>query len=99
MATMHEVFSRLENSRVLGRSLHLLTDILILSVLAIICGAESYDSIELFGRLHHKRLKKFLKLPNGIPSHDTINRLFQVIDVRHFEVLFIEWTSKITRNY
>ena len=98
MATMYEVFSSLEDPRVPGRSLHLLTDILILSVLAVICGAESYDSIELFGKLHHKRLKKFLKLPNGIPSHDTINRVFQIIDARHFEALFIEWAAGFKAN-
>ena len=93
MAKMYETFSKLGDPRVVGRSSHLLTDILILSVLAVICGADSYDAIELFGKAHHDELKKILRLPNGIPSHDTINRVFQSINARHFEKLFVEWAS------
>lgn len=92
---MHDVFSKLEDPRVVGRSSHVLTDILILSVLAILCGADSYDSIEMFGKANYKRLKKILCLPNGVPSHDTINRVFQAIDARHFEALFTEWATGI----
>ena len=71
MATMYETFCKLHDPRVLGRSSHKLTDILILSVLAVICGADTYDAIELFGKSHHEELKKILELPHGIPSHDT----------------------------
>ena len=59
-------------------------------VVAVICGADSYDAIELFGKAHHEELKKILELPHGIPSHDTINRVFQSIDACHFERLFAE---------
>jgi hypothetical protein len=70
-----------------------LTDILILSVLAVICGAHGYDAIELLGKAHHEELKEIPELLNGIPSHDTINRVFQSIDALHFEHLFVEWMS------
>ena len=93
MATMYETFCKLSDPRVVGRSSHKLTDILILSVLAVICGADTYDAIELFGKAHHEELKGILQLPNGIPSHDTINRVFQSIDARGFERLFAEWAS------
>jgi hypothetical protein len=59
---------------------HVLLDIIILSVLAVLCGAESYDSIQLFGQINIEFLKQFLSLKNGIPSHDTINRVFQIIN-------------------
>ena len=93
MAKMYETFSKLGDPRVAGRSSHLLTDILILSVLAVICGADTYDAIEMFGKAHYDELKKMLRLPHGIPSHDTINRVFQSINARHFERLFVEWAS------
>ena len=93
MAKMYEIFSRLGDPRVVGRSSHPLPDILVLSVLAAISGADSFDAIELFGKSHHAELKRILRLPNGIPSHDTINRVFQAIDARHFERLFTEWAS------
>ena len=48
-------------------------DILELTLFAIMSGAQTFDKIELFGKLHEKWLKQYLKLPNGIPSHDTIN--------------------------
>jgi len=47
--------------------------------IAVLSGAESYDSIELFGKMNIDFLKQFLKLKNGIPSHDTINRVFQAL--------------------
>lgn len=98
MATMYETFCKLNDPRVVGRSSHKLTDILVLSVLAVICGADSYDAIELFGKAHHEELKKILGLPNGIPSHDTINRVFQSINARHFERLFAEWASGLRES-
>jgi hypothetical protein len=64
-----------------------------LSVLAVLSGAESYDSIELFGKINQDFLKQFLDLKNGIPSHDTINRLFQSLNPQAFERVFIKWAA------
>jgi predicted transposase YbfD/YdcC len=72
---------------------HALLDIIILSVLAVLCGAESYDSIHLFGKVNIDFLKQFLVLKNGIPSHDTINRVFQMLNPRQFERCFISWAK------
>jgi hypothetical protein len=72
-----------------------LLDIIILSILAVLYGAESYDSIELFGKTNLAFLKQVLKLKNGIPSHDTINRMFSILNPRAFERLFMEWTNKL----
>jgi len=74
---------------------HLLIDIVILSILAVICGAESWDSIEIFGKEKYDFLSKILKLPNGIPSHDTINRVFSMIRADKFERIFIQWVSTL----
>lgn len=93
MASLYETASRLHDPRVKGRSKHLLADIVILAVLAVTSGCESYEAIEEFGKYHHQTLKKKLRLPNGIPSHDTINRVFQAIKFRQFERLFLEWAE------
>ena len=84
MASLYETAARLHDPRVKGRSKHLLADIVILAVLAVTSGAESYEAVEEFGRFHYQTLKKRLRLPNGIPSHDTINRVFQAIRFRQF---------------
>jgi hypothetical protein len=70
-------------------------DIIILSVLAVLSGAESYNSIELFGKENEDFLKQFLSLKNGIPSHDTINRVFQILNPRKFEHCFIMWVQNL----
>ena len=72
MASLYETAARLHDPRVKGRSKHLLADIVKLAVLAVTSGAESYEAIEEFGKYHLQTLKRRLRLPNGIPSHDTI---------------------------
>src|SRR5690606_38616624 len=74
---------------------HSLTDVIILSILAVICGAESWNSIEEFGKTKIDFLRTFLKLPNGIPSHDTINRVFSNLRPKVFEELFVKWVEEI----
>ena len=101
MASLYETAARLHDPRVKGRSKHLLADIVIFAVLAVTSGAEGYEAIEEFGKYHYQTLRKRLRLPwyavglsdNGIPSHDTINRVFQAIKFRQFERLFLEWTE------
>lgn len=55
------------------RKLHNLIDILVISLCAVICGADDFEEIELYGRQKETFLRTFLELPNGIPSHDTFN--------------------------
>jgi predicted transposase YbfD/YdcC len=91
--SLHLAFRTLNDPRRSRCRLHPLIDTIILSILAVLSGAESYDSIELFGRENYAFLKQFLSLPNGIPSHDTINRLFQALNPRQFEKCFIAWVQ------
>ena len=73
--TLHQSFCSLYDHRVERAKKHKLPDIIILSILAVLCGAESYDSIAFFGRENLEFLKQFLELKNGILSHDTIYRV------------------------
>jgi predicted transposase YbfD/YdcC len=91
--SIYKVFSRLQDPRKERCKKHKLMDIIILSILAVLSGAESYDSIELFGKENLEFLKRFLELKNGIPSHDTINRVFQMLNPKSFERCFIEWSQ------
>ena len=59
---------------------HLLADILLLCIIAMVCGVESVEDIAFFGITHIKWLKQYLALPHGIPSADTILRLLSYID-------------------
>jgi predicted transposase YbfD/YdcC len=98
MTSLHQTFRVLHDPRLNRKKKHLLLDIIILSILAVLCGAESYDSIELFGKTNYAFLKQILKLPNGIPSHDTINRVFSILNSNQFERLFIQWSSNLKKG-
>ncbi len=95
---LHKFFSQIPDPRINRKRKHLLIDIIILCILAVICGAESWDSIEAFGKAKHKFLSKFLKLPNGIPSHDTINRVFSMIHSKKFEEVFAKWVESLKKQ-
>jgi predicted transposase YbfD/YdcC len=70
---------------------HKLIDIIAIAICAIICGAEGWTDIEIFGNSKATWLKTFLELPNGIPSHDTFGRVFGMIDAQQFQLAFWEW--------
>ena len=78
MTNLHKAFRTLADPRIRAPRKHNLLDIIILSILAVLCGAESWDSIELFGKSNFSFLKNILQLPNGIPSHDTFFRFWML---------------------
>ena len=71
-------------------------DIISIAICAVICGAEGWADVELFGRSKYDCLKRFLKLPNGIPSHDTFGRVFSLIDPAQFQRCFVDWVKGIS---
>lgn len=98
MERLKEIFKELKDPRIERCKVHLLEDILLLTLIAVICGAESYESIELFGKSKLDFLRTIMPLPNGIPSHDTLERLFKRLDSSVFETAFLRWTSTLSQN-
>ena len=88
-----DCFSDLKDPRVDRTKRHLLTDIIMISICAVICGAEGWEDIEEFAEARQEWFECFLALPNGIPSHDTISRVFARLDPREFEKRFREWVE------
>ena len=88
-----QVFSQVEDPRRDITKLHQLNDILLISILAVICGAEIWEDIEIFADSKVDFLSTFLELPNGIPKRDTYRRVFAAIDSEQFENCFIEWVN------
>ena len=93
--SMVAYFEGLEDPRIERTKRHLLVDIICLSVCAVIAGAEGWEDIEEFGLTHETWLRKFLRLPHGIPSHDTISRVFRRLKPKAFEACFLEWVSSL----
>ncbi len=73
---------------------HALPDIFALVLCAVISGADSFLAIEAFGKARLGWLRRFIPLENGVPSHDTIRRVFALVDRRHFERSFAAWAQE-----
>jgi predicted transposase YbfD/YdcC len=84
-----------DNRRPSGNKQHELLDIVAISICGVICGAESWEEIEQYGKIKQSWLKSFLALPNGIPSHDTFNRVISSLCPDRFEKCFTDWVSSI----
>ena len=87
------IFSQVKDPRRDLLKLHKLNDILLISTLAVICGANTWKDIETFAISKEEFLQTFLELPNGIPKLDTYRRVFAAIDSQCFENCFIEWVN------
>src|SRR5438093_12185014 len=72
---------------------HLLTDILVIATCAVIAGAEGWEQVAEYGRTKEAFFRRFLALPNGIPSHDTFNRVFARLDPDVFADRFGRWMA------
>jgi predicted transposase YbfD/YdcC len=94
-AKIEQHFGKLRDPRVGNAKRHKLLDILVIAICAVICGADGWSDIELFGKNKQAWLKKFLELPNGIPSHDTFGRVFALIEPEEFRRSFMEWVQAI----
>ena len=78
-ASLLEYFASVPDPRVERSQLHPLASVLALSLCAVICGANSFVGIACFGNAREAWLRTFLDLPNGIPSHDTLGRIFAML--------------------
>ena len=74
---------------------HLSEAIIFITVAAVICGAEDWEDIEYFGHCKESFFRKYLLLPNGIPSHDAFNRFFSNIDPQAMEKQFRIWVKSL----
>jgi len=72
--------------------------IITIAILAVVCGADDWTEVELFGRSKQGWLETFLDLPHGIPSHDTFGRVFRAIDPAEFRESFRTWVQTICRK-
>lgn len=91
-------FDRLLDHRDKRKVLYPLKEIILVSVCAILCGAETWEQIELFGNERKAWLKKYLELKNGIPHYITFRRLFSTLSPDMFEECFLSWVNTLRVN-
>lgn len=90
-------FAGLPDPRIGNAKRHLLLDILVIAICALLCGADTWVEIELWGQANRRWLETFLALPNGIPSHDTFGRVFARLDPKQFERCFLQWVRAVSK--
>jgi hypothetical protein len=84
-------FRALPDPRVVGRTRHLLIDLIVMVICAVIGNCDDWPDIALFARQRQGRFKRFLRLPGGVPCHDTFERVFAALDPRAFERCCLAW--------
>ena len=94
-ASLSTYFDNIQDPRVDTTKQHLLKDIIIITILAVIAGADGWEDIENYGLSKQEWLEEFLELPNGIPSDDTFHRVFEKLDPKILEDKLCQWLQKI----
>ena len=89
------ILREVEDPRVERTRKHHLSDILFISLCAVICGCESFEDMEEFGNAKEEWFRQYLDLPNAIPSHDTFNRVYQLLNPLVFQECLIRWTQGV----
>ena len=90
-----EHFSALADPRQSIKVLYPLEEVLLLTLCAVLCGADGWVSVALFGRQKIAFLRRFLPFANGTPSHDQLGLIFGALDATGFQNCFIAWTQSL----
>lgn len=93
-----DIFEKVEDTRQQGKVKHLLLDIIFIAIVATVAGIDDWEDMEEYALQKEVWFRKYLELPNGVPSCDTIKRAFQVIEPKAFLQCFMEWTQFLSEK-
>src|SRR5919108_770330 len=95
LGSLVDHFALLPDPRIDRTKRHLLLDIVVIAVCAVLCGADTWVDLAEYGRAKYEWLKRFLPLPHGIPSHDTFARVFARLAPEAFRTCFLAWLTEV----
>lgn len=93
-----DTFEKVEDPRSSRNQLYTVSEILLVTLCAVICGASGWSDVETYGKAQIDRLRKYLAYNNGAPSDDTVRRFYRNLDPSAFERLFREWVDKLAKK-
>ena len=99
MEAFEDCFEGLEDPRTGNAGRHDLLEILMIALCTVLCGGQTAVDMHIFGRAKQEFLRRFLKLKNGPPSHDTFSRVFQRLDPDQFRACFQRFMSRFAENF
>lgn len=94
-----QIIEESEDPRVARTRLHPLPTIILLAILGVLCGADTWADIELFGQRKRRWRATLLDLPHGLPSHDPFGRVFAVREAEQFEAGFLCWVQTVVSAF
>jgi hypothetical protein len=97
--TLVQCLSEIDDPRVGNGKRHDLVEVLVIAVCAIFAEVQGFEDMAEWAQVKEAWLRRFLRLENGIPSHDTFNRIFRILDPKHFEQAFRRWVSGVVRAF
>ena len=89
------IFGKLEDIRQPRKVQHNLVDIVLMTLIGVMCNCTDWVEIAAFCRAREKHFKEYLELPNGIPSHDTFQRVMGLVDPDHYAKCYQQWVATI----
>jgi len=92
VANISACFESLSDSRSARNQKHPFLSIISIGILSAIAGIDSFSGMGDFAEAHLEELSKVIELPNGAPSHDTIRRIFDLLDLEAFHRCFMDFT-------
>lgn len=98
MSSLVDSFSEVTDPRVNRQRRHCLIDIIVIAVLAVMCNADTWKDMTIWGVANQQWLRTFLELPSGIPSRDTLRRTISRIDPDQFQKAFLRWLKGINKQ-
>jgi predicted transposase YbfD/YdcC len=93
-----DYFKDIKDPRINRKKLYPLEEIFLVTISAVICGAEGWSDLELYGRKKLEYFRTILPFKNGIPTDDTFRRLFRVLEPKVFQEKFIAWVESLQEN-
>jgi predicted transposase YbfD/YdcC len=93
-----DTFENIEDPRSTKNQLYTVSEILLVTLCAVICGANGWCDVENYGKSKIEHLRQYIDYNNGVPSDDTIRRFYRNINPSAFEQLFREWVSNLAKK-
>lgn len=91
-------FSEIKDPRLERNQRYTVSEILLVTLLAVICGAEGWQDVENYGKSKINYLRCYLDYQNGVPSDDTVRRFFRAINPEHFKEIFSRWVENLAKT-
>lgn len=95
---LQEVLEGIEDTRRKRSVWYPLCEVLFIMLVAVICGATSYEKVEIFGKSKEKWLKKYIKLENGVPDACTFRNVIKAVDTQQLHTVFVEWMKGVVET-